>query len=308
MNTGKFELQLLGCSAALPAFNRLPSAQVLNIHEKLFLIDCGEGTQFQLKKYGIRKSRIDHIFISHLHGDHVFGLPGLITSYNLMDRKEDLNIYAPQGIEEMITQILSFSSGELHYKICFHNITDFQGKIIFEDEHVKVKSLPLNHKIPTSGFLFEEKLARRKLNLQAINELGISKEYWKQIEEGFDISLSDHSKISNSQLVLDQQKTRKYAYCSDTRYELSLIPYLKNISLLYHETTYLDELSLKAQDNGHSTAIQAAKIALAANVKTLLTGHYSSRYEKLDPILKECQSIFENTILGTEGLIIKVDS
>lgn len=303
---GTFEVQLLGCGAALPAFNRFPSSQVLNIHEELFLIDCGEGTQFQLTKYNVRRSRIRHIFISHLHGDHVFGLPGLITSYNLTDRKEPLNIYGPMGIEEMILHVLSFSSSSLNFELVFHSIANFKGDVLFENDKLRVKSLPLNHKIPTSGFLFEEKRIKNKLNLQRIQELGIPMEQWKRIEAGEDILTEGIHRVNNQELILESEPLRKYAYCSDTRYQESLVPYLTNVDVLYHETTYLDDLKIKASENGHSTALQAAMIASQCKAKKLLTGHYSSRYENLEAIEAECKMVFDNVILGREGMVVKV--
>jgi ribonuclease Z len=303
---GVFEVLLLGCGAALPAFNRFPSAQILNINEELFLIDCGEGTQFQLSKFNVRRSRIHHVFISHLHGDHVFGLPGLITSYNLMDRKDPLHIYGPSGIDDLITHILSFSSSGLNFELIFHPISDYKGATVMENINVKVQSLPLDHKIPTSGYLFTEKVNRKKLNLKRIQELGIPKEYWKKIEDGEDILFKNAERISNEELTLDSNPHRTYAYCSDTRFNTELIPYLTNVDLLYHETTYLDALKLKASENGHSTALQAATIALRSKAKMLLTGHYSSRYEFLDAFENECKSVFENVVIGREGMSVKV--
>lgn len=302
-----FEVLLLGCGAALPAFNRLPSAQILNCHEQLFLIDCGEGTQFQLAKYKIRKSRIEHIFISHLHGDHVFGLPGLITSYNLLGRKDALHIYAPAGIEEMMNGILFFSSYQLNFELHFHEISNFNGKLIFENEHIRVKSLPMKHKIPASGFLFQEKFKKKNLNLERINELSIPKFFWKNIELGEDIDFNS-KRISNDELTVENKSARTYAYCSDTQYNEALIPYLTGVDALYHETTYLDELSDKARQNGHSTALEAAKIASKCNAGMLLTGHYSSRYENIEPFEQECKSLFENVVLGREGLTVKISS
>ena len=308
MNSGTFEVQILGCGAALPAYNRHPSAHLVRIHDQSYLVDCGEGTQFQFNKYGIKRSRIKHIFITHLHGDHVFGLPGLITSYNLINRQDDLHVYGPVGIENMIRQFLSSASGEPRFKLEFHEIYNFDGDWFFEDPHVRVRSLPLKHKITCCGFLFEEKIAKRKLNLELLEQLRIPKQVWNQIETGHDLSLQDGRSFKNEELSIKTNNNRRYAYCSDTIYNERLIPYLTNVDLLYHETTYQDELQEKAFENGHSTSKQAAQIAAKARVVRLLTGHYSSRYDSLDKILEECKSVFPNTILGEEGMVVRIES
>lgn len=302
-----FEVLLLGCGAALPAYGRYPSAQLINIHEELFLVDCGECTQFQLMKYKIKRSRIHNIFITHLHGDHIFGLPGLITTYNLLDRKDPLHIYGPPGIEEMILKFLAFSAGDLNYDLKFHTITDFNGAVIYENEKLKVRSLPLFHKIPTTGYLFEEKLKKKKLDLKKIEALGIPVKFWKLIESGEDIVLDEKGKIDNAELIIENRPIRKYAYCSDTRYHEALIPFLVDVNLLYHETTYLDEYRTKAYENGHSTALQAAQLALKCGAKKLLTGHYSSRYEDTQVFAQECSSIFDQVVVGMEGLKIQIE-
>lgn len=308
MNTGTFEVQILGCGAALPAYNRFPSSHIVRIHDQSYMIDCGEGTQFQINKYGVKRSRIKNIFITHLHGDHVFGLPGLITSYNLINRQDDLHIYGPVGIKKMILDFLSYSSGEPRYNLEFHEIDNFDGHWFFEDQHVRVRSLPLKHKITCCGYLFEEKMLRRALKLEILESLCIPRKFWNQIESGHDITLEDGRIFKNEMLSTNSHRKRSYAYCSDTIYNEQLIPYLTGVDLLYHETTYLDELQDKAIENGHSTAKQAARIAAKSGVGTLLTGHYSSRYDALDKILEECQSIFSNTILGEEGMIVRVSS
>lgn len=223
-----------------------------------------------------------------------------------MSRVEPLHIYGPVGIEEMILHILSFSSAGLNYDLIFHEISNFNGTLVFENDRIKVKSLPLDHKIPTSGYLFEEKQKKKKLNLQRIHELMIPIQEWKHIESGKDILSKDNVLINNEDLTIQNHEKRKYAYCSDTRYQEALIPYLTGVNVLYHETTYLDELKIKAMENGHSTALQAATLANKCHAKMLLTGHYSSRYEHLEEFEKECKSIFENVVIGEEGLLVKV--
>jgi ribonuclease Z len=301
-----FEVLLLGCGAALPAFNRMPSSQLLNCHDQLFLIDCGEGTQFQLSKYKVKKSRIHHIFISHLHGDHVFGLPGLITSYNLLGRIDPLFIYAPSGIREMMESVLSFSSYQLNFELHFVEVLNFNGQIIFENEHLQVRSLPLKHKIPACGYLFEEKFKKKQIDFEKIKAYSIPQAYWKNIEAGEDILIGS-KKYTNSQFCLENKKSRSYAYCTDTQYNEALIPFLTNVDALYHETTYLDELREKAAENGHSTAREAAMIALKSKAGLLITGHYSSRYEHLEPFEAECKLVFQNVILGREGLSVQIE-
>ena len=306
MSSGTFEVQILGCGAALPAYNRNPSAHVVRIHEQSYLVDCGEGTQFQFNKYKVKRSKIQHIFITHLHGDHVFGLPGLITSYNLINRQDELHVYGPSGIEKMIRQFLSYAAGEPRFRLEFHEINNLDGDWFFEDSHVRVRSLPLKHKITCCGYLFEEKISKRKLDVAALQKLAIPIKMWNLIESGHDIKLEDGRIFKNDELSISPYRNRRYAYCSDTVYNEQLIPYLTNIDLLYHETTYLDELREKALENGHSTAKQAAQIAAKAGVKCLLTGHYSSRYDSLDKIIEECQSVFPNTILGEEGKVVQI--
>ncbi len=301
-----FEVLLLGCGAALPAFDRMPSAQILNCHEQLFLIDCGEGTQFQLARYKVRKSRIHHIFISHLHGDHVFGLPGLITSYNLLGRTDPLYIYAPTGIRELLDCVLLLSSYQLKFDLHISELTNFKGQIVFENEQLRVKTLPLKHKIPACGYLFEEKFKKKQIDFDRVREFNIPQELWKKIEAGEDIEW-DSKNLKNSQLCSQAKKPRSYAYCSDTQYNEALIPFLHNVDALYHETTYLHELKDKASENGHSTAVEAAMIAKKSKARLLITGHYSSRYEHIESFETECLSVFPNVILGKEGLTIRIE-
>ncbi|MBK9108210.1 MAG: ribonuclease Z [Saprospiraceae bacterium] len=306
MNTGPFELLVLGSNGALPAYDRFPSAQLLNIHEQYYLIDCGEGTQFQLKKYGVRISRINQIFISHLHGDHVYGLPGLITTYQLLGRTEPLDIFAPGDIEDLLHSILTRTTMGLQFELRVHTISDFKGALIFENDRVCVKSIPLDHKVPCSGFLFQEKISRRKLNMDLIREFNVPLKHYKDLEAGKDIILEDGRTFLNLDLVIPMSKRRTYAYCTDTRFAKGILPFIQNVDLLYHETTYLDDMKELAFDHGHSTAKQAAEIASLAKAGKLLTGHYSSRYENLEAIEAECKKYFENTVLGIEGLKIAI--
>lgn len=306
MNTGVFEILVLGSNGALPAYDRYPSSQVLNLHEHLILLDCGEASQFQMRKYGVKFSRIQHIFISHLHGDHVYGLPGLITSYMLLGRTEPLHVYGPPGIEEYLEFTLSKTSMQPPYPLHVHTIHQFYGEKIMENDHMTVTSLPLDHKIACCGFLIREKRPRKKLNTDKIKSLNISIEKWKWIEAGRDVTADDGQLYANEELVLPDEPLRAYAYCSDTRYTREILPFIQGVSLLYHETTYLSEMEDLAHAHGHSTAAQAARVADQARVKWLMAGHYSSRYANLEPILKECQSIFPPTLLAVEGQKVSI--
>ncbi len=306
MSSATFELLILGSNGALPAYNRHPSAQVLRLHDHLFLIDCGEGTQFQLRKYGVRFSRIQHIFISHLHGDHVYGLPGLLTSYQLMGRVDPLFVYGPAELEGFITDVLSYTTNGITYPLHFYSISNFNGELIFEDKYCKVRSLPLVHRMASTGYLFEEKFPRKKLNIEKLKELNIPAVLWKSIEDGEDLQLPDGSCKTNSEFILEQGTGRRYAYCSDTRYNEQLVPFVKGVDLLYHETTFQEDLKDLAHEHYHSTAKQAATIAKKAEVGSLLAGHYSSRYEQLDQLEKECKEVFKNTIMGLEGMRIPI--
>ena len=296
-----FELTILGCNSAIPAYDRHPTAQILNVYENLYLIDCGEGTQMQMTKYNIRRTRINQIFISHLHGDHVFGLIGLLTSLSLAGRKEVLDIFAPAGLEEMIRIQLNHTGGLLNYPMDFHVVDTTSHEKIFEDEHLEVYSIPLIHRIPTSGYLFKEK--QRPLNLiqDAIEKYNIQFEFIPEIKKGKDYITSSGEVIPNQLLTLAPYKPRTYAYCSDTIYTETIVPIIKEADMLYHETTFCEDRAEQAVITKHSTAKQAATIAQKANVGLMITGHYSSRYLDLYPLLKEAQSVFESTVLGIEG-------
>lgn len=297
----RFELTILGCNSAIPAYDRHPTAQILNVYENLYLIDCGEGTQMQMTKYNIRRTRINQIFISHLHGDHVFGLIGLLTSLSLAGRKEAIDIFAPAGLEKMIRVQLNHTGGLLDYPMDFHVVDTTSHEKIFEDEHLEVYSIPLIHRIPTSGYLFKEK--QRPLNLiqEAMDKYDIQFKFIPEIKVGKDYITPEGKVIPNHLLTLAPYKPRTYAYCSDTMYTETIVPMIKEADLLYHETTFCEDRAEQAIITKHSTAKQAATIAKKANVGTMITGHYSSRYLDLTPLLKEAQSVFESTVLGIEG-------
>lgn len=296
------KLTILGCYAATPRTFTNPTSQLLEIRNRLFLIDCGEGTQVQLRKNKIRFSKINHIFISHLHGDHFFGLVGLISTFTLLNRTTDLHIYGPKGIKEIIKLQLRLSNSWTNYGLFFHELESNESEVIFEDEKVLVKTIPLKHRIYTNGFLFQEKVGERKLNLDAVQNYEIETCYYQKIKNGKDITLDDGRLIENEKLTFDPVPVKSYAFCSDTAYNEMMIPIIENVDVLYHEATFLQSEEGLAEKTLHSTAMDAAKIALKANVKQLILGHYSTRYESLELFKEEASQIFSNVLLGDDGV------
>ena len=297
------KLTILGCYAATPRTVTNPTAQVLEINNRLFLIDCGEGTQVQLRKNKIKFSAINHIFISHLHGDHCYGLIGLVSTFMLLNRTNDLHIYGPKGIKEMILMQLKLSNSYTIYGLFFHELESLESEIIFEDKKVIVRTIPLKHRIYTNGFLFEEKIGERKLNVEAAQKLGIDKCYFQNIKNGKDITLDNGTIIPNEDLSFDAIAPKSYAFCSDTIFDESIIETIKNIDVLYHESTFLESEKDKCERTMHSTAKQAATIAQKANVKKLILGHYSTRYADIEMFRNEAKTIFENVELANDGKI-----
>lgn len=296
------KLTILGCHSATPRVNAHPTAQYLEIKNHHFLIDCGEGTQVQLRKYGVKFSKIKHIFISHLHGDHLFGLVGLVSTFRLLNRTSELHVYGPKGIKEIITLQLKLSDSWTHYPLLFHELTSKESELIFEDEKVEVHTIPLDHRIYTNGFLFKEKLGERKLNMIAIpkyKEIEICD--YQNLKNGKDFTLNNGEILKNELLTLNPSPPKSYAFCSDTSYFPNIVPQIKNVNCLYHETTFLKDKEDLATKTKHSTAEQAAKIAQQANVKELIIGHYSGRYKNKQVFLDEASPIFENTVLAVEG-------
>ena len=300
------KLTILGCYAATPRTFTNPTSQVLEIRNKLFLIDCAEGTQVQLRKNKIKFSAINHIFISHLHGDHFYGLIGLISTFNLLNRNNDLTVYGPKGIQEIIKLQLKFSNSWPQYKLHFVELTSDESEIIFEDDKVIVRTIPLKHRVYTNGFLFQEKIKKRKLNVNAVQNYEIETCYFQNIKNGKDITLEDGRVIPNSELTFDPEEPKSYAFCSDTIYNESIIPIIKNVDVLYHETTFLESEAELAKKTMHSTAKEAARIALQVNCKQLILGHYSTRYESISLFKEEAQTIFENTLLADDGKVFEL--
>lgn len=294
-------LTILGCYAATPRTITNPTSQVLEIRNRMFLIDCGEGTQVQLRKNKIKFSKINHIFISHLHGDHMYGLVGLVSTYMLLGRVADLHIYGPKGIKEIITLQLKLSNSWTNYNLYFHELTSTESETVFEDDNVIVKTIPLKHRIYTNGYLFQEKFTERKLDINAVLNYEIDQVYYQKIKNGSDIALEDGRVIQNSELTLDPEKSKSYAFCSDTLYNEDILPIIQDVDVLYHESTFLETEATLAEKTMHSTAKEAAKIALKANAKNLVLGHYSTRYDSILKFKEEAETIFSNVLLGDDG-------
>lgn len=294
-------LTILGCYAATPRTFTNPTAQILDIKNRLFLIDCGEGTQVQLRKNKIKFSKINHIFISHLHGDHFFGLIGLISTFTLLGRNTDLHIHGPKGIKEIIKLQLKLSNSWPTFNLHFNELEAKESVVVYEDEKVIVRTIPLKHRIYTNGFLFEEKVEARKLNIQVVTSYNIDKCYFQNIKNGRDITLDDGRVIPNGELSLDPAVPMRYAFCSDTVYNEAIIPLIRDVDILYHESTFLDSEEALASKTMHTTAKQAATIALKAGVKQLILGHYSTRYDKIEIFKEEALTVFPNILLAEDG-------
>jgi len=300
------ELTILGCYSATPRVNTHPTSQVLSIKNHLFLIDCGEGTQVQLRKYKVKFSRIKHIFISHLHGDHYFGLVGLISTFMLLGRESELHIYGPKGIKEVIFLQLKLGKAWFNFPLVFHELESKASELIFEDDKVTVQTVPLKHRIYTNGFIFKEKPADRKINIEAVKKATINLCYYNKIKKGFDVANEDGKLIANNSITFDPEKPKSYAFCSDTMYYPSCIPTIKNVTALYHESTFLNEHKHMCKNTRHSTAEQAATIAKEAEVGTLILGHYSTRYRQINVFKTEAELIFNNVVLAEDGKTITI--
>jgi len=300
-------LTILGCHSATPRINAFPTSQYLEINNSHFLIDCGEGTQRQMRKYKVGFSKINHIFISHLHGDHFYGLVGLLATFGILNREKELHIYGPKGIKEVTLLQLKTSQSHANFKIIFHELVSKKSELIYEDEKVSVKTIPLNHRVYTNGYLFTEKEKSRKLHTENIrNYKEIDKADYLNIKAGKDIILSSGEVISNSELTIPPPKPLSYAFCSDTSYKPDIISIIENTDLLYHEATFLSDRKDLAKKTKHSTTKQAAKIAKEANVNQLVLGHYSGRYKDISLFKKEAQEVFKNTELAEPGKVFSV--
>ncbi|WP_422104300.1 ribonuclease Z [Winogradskyella sp.] len=295
------KLTILGCHSATPRTNTNPTSQVLEIKNHMFLIDCGEGTQVELRRNKIKFSRIKHIFISHLHGDHYFGLIGLVSTFQLLTRETELHIYGPKGIKEVITLQLKLSESWTSYPLIFHELTSKESEKIYEDDKVEVHTIPLKHRVYTNGFLFKEKENERKLNISAVLNANINVAYYRKLKQGADVENEDGILVKNTSVTKDPLPSKSYAYCSDTVYYEAIIPIIKDATVLYHESTFLDKNEALCERTKHSTARQAGKIARKANVETLLLGHFSTRYNGYDVFESEAKEEFDNVLLAQDG-------
>ena len=303
-----FQLTVLGSSSAMPTSSRYPTAQVLNVLGRFFLIDCGEGTQHQLRKYKVGYGKLNHILISHLHGDHIFGLIGFISTQILLGRKNDLHIYAHSELQRYIEFQLEFLGiKELGYKLVFHPLNFKKEQQIYEDEKVIIHSFPLKHRIACCGFVFREKEREANIKKGQIKKYSIPIKEIKQIKKGADFVTEKGETIKNEELVTPPPKPRSFAFCSDTAYTETIVSYIADVDLLYHEATFIEEDKKLAKDTFHSTGKEAAQIAKLSNAKKLLIGHFSARYKKPEKILDEAREIFPETYAATDGDTYTVD-
>lgn len=301
-----FIVKILGSNAAAPAFNRNQTAQILNVNGKNYLIDCGEGTQLRLKKAQVRINHIDHIFISHLHGDHYFGLIGLLSTMHLFGRKKELDLICPSPLKQIIDLQLEHSETRLNFQINYVFTDKIEGSRVFENKDITVDGFPLKHGIFCRGFIFREKAKPRKILKNKLPS-DMSIEDIARLKNGEDI-MDKKGRIlyTNDELTTDPPAPRSYAYCSDTKYDESLIPIINGVDLLYHEATFMKDMEQRAIDTFHSTAEQAALLARKAGVGKLLLGHFSVRYKELTPLLYEAQTVFKNTELAIEGEFFEI--
>jgi ribonuclease Z len=302
----KFELTILGSSSSTPIFNRNPSAQLLNVNEKFILIDCGEATQNQLLHFGLKANRIDQIFISHLHGDHYLGLVGLLSSLHLNGRTKAMDIFGPADLFEIINLNFKLSQTILKYPINFKATNPLIPELLFENWDVSVESFPLDHRIPCTGFKFTEKQRSRKIIKSKIEELSIPIDMIPLIKKGQSFTDKKGKIHLAEELTTEADAPKSFAYCSDTVCSWKYINSIMNVDLLYHEATFMNDLLARAEETFHTTALQAAEVALKANAKKLLIGHFSARYRDLDPLLNEAKSVFLNTELAIEGKIFEI--
>lgn len=300
-------LTILGFNSAIPTITSAPTAQFLEMEERAFLIDCGEGTQVQLRKAKARFSKINHIFISHLHGDHCFGLPGLIASFRLLGRETPLHVYGPKGIKEMLETIFRLTETHRGFEVVYHELQNKKSEKIYEDNRVEVFTIPLDHRIYCNGYLFKEKPKERHLNMQEVSKYPeIETCDYHNLKLGKDFELSDGYVLKNEVLTTEPSKSVSYAFCSDTRYLEDVIPLIENVDVLYHESTFLHDLKEMADYTGHTTALEAARIARKANVGKLILGHFSNRYGDLTVFTDEAREVFPNSFLPKALEAVKI--
>lgn len=297
------KLSILGCYSATPRIIAHTTSQVLETRGHLFLIDCGEGTQVELRRHKIKFNQIKHIFISHLHGDHYFGLVGLISTFRLLTRETDLHIYGPKGLKEVITLQMKLANSWTNFKLIFYELSSKSSELIYEDEKVSVYTIPLDHRVYTNGFLFKEKPFERKLDIDKAEALNIDKAYFRKLKQGDDVVNEQGRIIPNAEVTFEGHQPKRYAFCSDTAYKEDIIPIIKGVDVLYHESTFMDAHEHLCAKTKHSTAKQAATIALKANVKQLMLGHYSTRYGSLEGFKAEAETVFKTVLLAEDGKV-----
>lgn len=300
------KLNIIGSGSALPTKNNFPSSQILEIRGKQFMIDCGEGTQIRMKQMKLKAPRLGHIFISHLHGDHCFGLIGLISTFRLLNRTADLHIHAHPDLEKLLQPQLDYFCAEAPFKVIFHHIDPTVHQLVYEDRSIEVFSIPLKHRLPTCGYLFKEKEGLKHIKKDMIDFYKIPVAQIYKIKQGEDFITESGETISNDILTTPPNPSFSYAYCSDTAYNEKTIPLIRNVDILYHEATFADDEELRAGQTLHSTARQAGKIAKQAEVNQLIIGHFSARYNDKNILLKEAKEEFENTTLAEDMMTIEI--
>ena len=302
----KFELHILGCGSALPTTRHFPTSQIVNVRDKLFMIDCGEGTQVQMRRMRVRFGRLAHIFISHLHGDHCFGLPGLISTLGMLGRTGELVVHGPKEVETYLRPVMDLFCRGMEFEVRFNPVDTRSHSLVMEDRSLSVYSIPLKHRIPTCGYLFAEKPKEAHIIREMTDFYQVPVRCMKDIKQGQDYVTPEGEVVPNSRLTRPAAPPKRYAFCSDTAYNRSIIPIIEGADLLYHEATFAECDLARAKETFHSTARQAAEIARDAHVKRLVIGHYSARYEDLSELHREAEAVFPGTILGNEGTVIPV--
>jgi len=296
-----FSVTILGSSSALPTSHRFPTAQIVRLNEQLFLIDCGEGTQIQLRKFGFKMGRINHIFISHLHGDHIYGLPGLISSLALFGKKGELHVHAHSDLQLMMEGMMKFMNEVTDLKVKYHPLNFRRESLLYEDKKIRITSFPLKHRISCCGFLFRELASDRHLDPMAIEKYDVPVSQRQNIKKGADLVMPDGRVVQNSEITFPADAPRSYAFCTDTIFKKEIVPVIAGVDLLYHEATFAADLSDLAKKTFHSTSVQAAELASQAKVKKLLIGHFSSRYKDVSQLVLEARTIFPETYAANDG-------
>ena len=302
----EFNINILGCGSALPTTRNLATSQIVDLRDKLYMIDCGEGTQVQMRRMRVRFGRLAHIFISHLHGDHCFGLPGLISTLGMLGRTGELVVHGPKEVETYLRPVMNLFCRGMEFEVRFNPVDTRSHSLVMEDRSLSVYSIPLKHRIPTCGYLFAEKPKEAHIIREMTDFYQVPVRCMKDIKQGQDYVTPEGEVVPNSRLTRPAAPPKRYAFCSDTAYNRSIIPIIEGADLLYHEATFAECDLARAKETFHSTARQAAEIARDAHVKRLVIGHYSARYEDLSELHREAEAVFPGTILGNEGTVIPV--